>query len=78
MANSWILIGALLEMEITLCGPSEFQPHKEISHLLDNFNLPSTWSFCDDPTQGAKDADVVYTDVWVSMGCEDEQKKERI
>ena len=77
MANSWILIGALLEMEITLCGPSEFQPHQEISNLLSEYNLTPTWSFCDDPAQGAKDADVVYTDVWVSMGCEDEQKQRK-
>jgi len=77
MANSWILIGALLEMEITLCGPSEFQPHQEISNLLSKYNLTPTWSFCDDPAQGAKDADVVYTDVWVSMGCEDEQKQRK-
>lgn len=77
MANSWILIGALLGMEITLCGPHAFHPKQEISNLLNTCNLPATWKFCEDPDLGATDADVVYTDVWVSMGCEDEQSQRK-
>ena len=42
--------------------------------LLKKHNLSPSWSFSTDPEEGAKDADVIYTDVWVSMGCEEESQ----
>ncbi len=75
MANSWILAGALFGMEISLCGPESFRPGSEIQELLRNHNLSPAWSFSSDPAVGAKDADVLYTDVWVSMGCEEDSLK---
>jgi len=74
MANSWILAGAMFGMEISLCGPEEFTPGKEIQQLLTDCDLAPTWSFTHDPMTGGKDADVIYTDVWVSMGCEEESQ----
>ena len=74
MANSWILAGAMFGMEISLCGPEAFKPGRNILELLENHNLSPTWSFTPTPEDGAKDADVVYTDVWVSMGCEEDSK----
>ncbi|MEK9783614.1 MAG: ornithine carbamoyltransferase [Opitutales bacterium] len=70
MANSWILAGAMFGMEISLCGPEEFQPSQEIQTLLQKDHLSPTWSFTTDPTHAAAGAEVIYTDVWVSMGCE--------
>jgi ornithine carbamoyltransferase len=70
MANSWILAGAIFDMEISLCGPEDFQPSQEIQSLLQKGHLSPTWSFTTDPNHAALNADVVYTDVWVSMGCE--------
>jgi ornithine carbamoyltransferase len=78
MANSWVLMGAILGMEISLCGPHEFQPKDKIKQLLQAHNLPQTWTFSDDPKQGADGADIVYTDVWVSMGCENEQDQRKV
>lgn len=74
MANSWILAGSMFGLEISLCGPKTFQPSQDIQNLLENYNLPRTWTFTESPEEGSKDADVVYTDVWVSMGCEDESQ----
>ncbi|MEL0098151.1 MAG: ornithine carbamoyltransferase [Opitutae bacterium] len=74
MANSWILAGAMFDLEISLCGPDSYPPGKEIQQLLKKNHLRPTWSFSSDPEQGAKDADVIYTDVWVSMGCEEDSK----
>ena len=74
MANSWILAGAMFGLEISLCGPEDYAPSKEINQLLKDANLEPTWSFTSDPQSGAKGADVIYTDVWVSMGCEQESQ----
>lgn len=74
MANSWILAGAMFGMEISLCGPESFQPGKEIQSILQKYQLSPTWSFHSVPEEGAKEADFVYTDVWVSMGCESDRQ----
>jgi len=74
MANSWILAGAMFGMEISLCGPESFQPGKEIQSILQKCQLSPTWSFHSVPEEGAKEADFVYTDVWVSMGCESDRQ----
>lgn len=72
MANSWILGGAHFGMQIYLCGPEEYRPSKEIDALLEKEGLPRNYVFTSDPDEAAKDADVLYTDVWVSMGQESE------
>ena len=77
MANSWILAGALWGIDIWLCGPEEFKPTKEIEDFCRKFDLPIQWHFTSDCKKAAHQADVLYTDVWVSMGCED-QKNERM
>ena len=73
MANSWILGANILGMEIALAGPEEFAPGKEINNLLKNEGYENAYFFTTDPHQAVEDADVVYTDVWVSMGNEKEE-----
>jgi len=77
MANSWILAGALWGLDIWLCGPEEFKPSKDIQNYCDLHDLPKNWHFTTDCKEAAQNADVIYTDVWVSMGCE-EEKNERM
>ena len=78
MANSWILGANLFGMKIALSGPAEFAPGAEIKAQLEREGFPAdSYQFTTDPYEAVKDADVVYTDVWVSMGKEDE-KAERI
>ena len=77
MANSWILAGALWGLDIWLCGPEEFKPGKDIQNYCDFHDLPKNWHFTTDCIEAAQNADVIYTDVWVSMGCE-EEKNERM
>ena len=72
MANSWILAGALFGMNICLAGPSSFAPGEQILQYLKKYDLPSTFEHQTDPVVAAGAADVLYTDVWVSMGCEEE------
>lgn len=77
MAYSWILGAALFGMKISLAGPKEFAPGTDIDAQLAKDGLPKNYHFTTDPYEAVKDADVVYTDVWVSMGKE-EETKERI
>lgn len=75
MANSWILGAALFGMKISLSGPKEFAPGPEIDTLLKQEGFAKNYHFTTDPLEAVKDADVVYTDVWVSMGKEEETKQ---
>ncbi len=75
MANSWILGAALFGMKISLSGPKGFEPGPEIDALLKQEGFAKNYHFTTDPLEAAKDADVVYTDVWVSMGKEEETKQ---
>lgn len=73
MANSWLLGGAHLGMQIALAGPADYAPGPEIQKLLDQEGLAGHYTFHQDPREAAADADVIYTDVWVSMGDEAEE-----
>jgi len=79
MANSWILGANLFGMTIALAGPKEFAPSEGLNALLmkEGFKPDSAYQFTTDPFEAVRGADVVYTDVWVSMGKE-EETKERI
>jgi len=78
MANSWILGANLFGMKLALSGPAEFAPGAEIKAQLRHEGFAEdSYQFTTDPYEAVKDADVVYTDVWVSMGKE-EEKTERI
>ena len=72
MANSWILGAGLFGMKIALAGPAGHEPGKEISALAGkNFH------FTNDPREAVAGADIVYTDVWTSMGQEGEAPERR-
>lgn len=77
MANSWILGANLFGMKIALAGPKGFRPTPEFDAFLAREGHGGGYEFTTDPFAAVRDADVVYTDVWVSMGKE-EETKERI
>lgn len=77
MAYSLALAGGMFGLEVVLSGPEEFRPTKELDKFFEDANLNPTWTFEPDPERAATNADVLYTDVWVSMGKEAE-KAERI
>lgn len=72
VANSWILGANLLGMKISLAGPPGFDAAPEFDALLAREGFAGGYEFTEDPYKAVKDADVVYTDVWVSMGKEEE------
>lgn len=76
MANSWLLAANLFGMKISLSGPKGFAPGSEIEETLAKSGLRSGgYQFTVDPYEAVHGADVVYTDVWVSMGKEVESAK---
>lgn len=72
VANSWILGANHFGMKISLAGPPGFDAAPEFNELLAREGYPKGYEFTTDPYAAVKDADVVYTDVWVSMGKEEE------
>jgi ornithine carbamoyltransferase len=71
VANSWLLGAHHFGMEVTLAGPPGFEPGAAISALLKK--LGGRITFTTDAREAARGADVLYTDVWVSMGKEAEE-----
>lgn len=73
MANSLIVGAISMGMECAIACPKDYQPDAQImAWAKEN----GTFTCSDDILACAKDADVVYTDVWASMGQE-EEKAER-
>jgi ornithine carbamoyltransferase len=75
MANSWILGANHFGMKIALAGPKGFAPGAELDAALQRTGGAGGYSFTTDPFEAVQGADVVYTDVWVSMGKEEEAKE---
>jgi ornithine carbamoyltransferase len=73
MANSWIQAASTLGFELSLACPEGFEPNKEIlERAMAVSSKPITLQR--DPLVAIEGADVVNTDVWASMGQEDELK----
>ncbi len=72
VANSWILGANMLGMKIALAGPPGFDAAPEFDALLAQEGFAGGYQFTTDPYEAVHDADIVYTDVWVSMGKEEE------
>ena len=79
VANSLLLAASLVGMNFRLACPPGYEVKKEILSKGRRFAALSGSQIhvTNDPCEAAKDADVVYTDVWVSMGQEAEAKERR-
>lgn len=75
VCNSLLLACALVGMDITVVCPEGYEPDQEIfkKALLYAKETGSTIEITSNVHEGVKDADVIYTDVWVSMGDEAEK-----
>ncbi len=78
VANSLMICGALLGVNVRICSPKGFEPeHKIIETANSLAQFGSKISIYNDPVEAVKGAHVIYTDVWASMGQEDEQLKRK-
>lgn len=71
MANSLIVGGLKVGMKVSAACPENYRPAKEV---LDFANGNSDFFLTDKPAEAAADADVIFTDVWTSMGQEAERE----
>lgn len=76
MANSLIVGGLKVGMEVSIACPKDYQPAAEVLEFAKGYG--DKFSMTDVPLEAAKDADVLCTDVWTSMGEEAETEKRKI
>ena len=75
MANS-LIVGCLkVGMNVAVACPDDYQPPKEILDFAKEYG--DKFELTNSPAQAAKDADVLITDVWASMGQEGEAEKRK-
>ena len=73
MMNSLIVGGLKVGMSVSVACPQGYRPPQEILEFAAGYG--DKFELTDSPMQAAKDADVVITDVWISMGQEEERQK---
>lgn len=80
MGNSLMIGCAKMGLNFTACAPKDYFPNAELIEKCRGFAASSGASlrFIEDPMEATKGADVIYTDVWVSMGEPAEVWAERI
>jgi ornithine carbamoyltransferase len=80
MANSLMVVSAKLGMHFVACSNKKYFPDPALVAQCEQIAAENGGSITltEDARAGVKDADVIYTDVWVSMGEPDEVWKERI
>ncbi|RNC71798.1 MAG: ornithine carbamoyltransferase [Desulfuromonadales bacterium] len=74
MANTWVEAAAIFGFDLTLACPTGYEPNRHVWEWAQT-RATSTITITEDPEEAVRDADVVNTDVWASMGQEAEQQK---
>ncbi|QGH36906.1 ornithine carbamoyltransferase [Gracilibacillus salitolerans] len=75
MAHSLMIGCAKMGLDVAIAAPKDYQPKNEITALATSFADGSEVLVTEDAVEAVKDADVIYSDVWASMGQEEEQKE---
>ncbi|MFT5906369.1 MAG: ornithine carbamoyltransferase, partial [Cryomorphaceae bacterium] len=74
MSRSWIWAAKYLGFELVIAAPKSCQPPLE---FMEKVNAPNV-TLTDDPIAACKNADIINTDVWLSMGQEGQAEKEAL
>jgi ornithine carbamoyltransferase len=77
MAHTWILGAAMMGMKLVIAAPPKYWPNPEIIRRAVKLSAlgQSFFEVTQDVASAVREADVLYTDVWVSMGQESENEK---
>lgn len=80
VGNSMMVVCAKLGLNFTACGPKEQMPDENLIATCRKIAKAngSTVTITEDVNEGTRNADIIYTDIWVSMGEPDELWAERI
>ena len=76
MANSLIVGGLTVGMDVAIACPDTYRPDPTVLEFAAKYG--DRFTLTNDPAKAAEDADVVYTDVWASMGQEGEAEQRRL
>lgn len=74
VANSWLEAAILLDLNLSVATPSEFKPY---SSLLKEAEKHEKFHYTTDPKEAVNGADVINTDVWISMGQKEDKRKKK-
>ena len=74
VANSLILCGALLDVDVRIACPKGYEPDSKIIQKAKELNNNINLKIMNDPYSAVNGANVIYTDVWSSMGQENEKE----
>ncbi|MDP6625723.1 MAG: ornithine carbamoyltransferase, partial [Nitrospinota bacterium] len=79
IANSWVNGTARMGLDLRIVCPKNYLPDLDILKIaqVETVKTGGKIELCHDPEDGVSGADVIYTDVWVSMGQEGESKKKK-
>lgn len=77
MAHSLLYGSTIMGMDITICTPKGYYPDEDVLERAKQFakRSGSKVEIVNDPKEGVRGADIIYTDVWVSMGQESEREE---
>jgi len=80
MAHSWLMMASKMGFELSIATPKGYEVDEDIlNKALENAKISGAKiSITNDPKAAVKDADVVTTDTWASMGQEDEKKQREL
>ena len=71
VAHSWLAMAARMPFHLCIATAPDTKPDMELFEAVKNMGT-STIALCHSPHEAVKDADVLYTDVWASMGQKDQ------
>jgi ornithine carbamoyltransferase len=77
VCNSWLFAAPKMEMNIRVASPAGYEPAKDMVKKAEELSKAAKTQvvITGSPQDAARDADVIYTDVWTSMGQEAESQK---
>ncbi len=79
VCNSLMLVTSLLGMRFTACAPDGYQPNETVLRQSEGLakKTGASLELITDPKAAVKEADAIYTDVWASMGQEDDAERRK-
>ena len=78
IVHSWLQLATKFPMHFVCCGPSGFEPDEKTVNMVEDSKV-SKFELSNDPQSAVRDADIIYTDVWASMGQKEEaEEREKI
>ena len=76
IVHSWLELAMIIPLNFNIICPENFKPDMDLVEKVEDIGI-SNISISHDPHDGIKNSDVVYTDVWASMGQKEEAEKRR-